>query len=204
MNRHERYVEKNKHPCADCPARVCKGSVRCKRCSRLLKSRQLHEKPLRFRHGYAKRDAAGRLRPEYYIWMSMKARCMNPKAQEYENYGGRGITVCARWLGKLGFDNFLADMGDRPAGKMPSGRTLYTIDRKNNNGPYSPQNCCWATYAEQGNRRTTSRLLTHGGRTMTMSEWAREIGVDVRVIHNRLGRAGWTVERALTPIQGAS
>ena len=92
------------------------------------------------RHGHARVG----LSPTYRSWMSMKTRCLNPTPKYFQRYGGRGITVCLRWMD---FKNFLADMGERPEGT--------TLDRyPNNNGNYEPGNCRWATKSEQnGNRR---------------------------------------------------
>jgi hypothetical protein len=79
----------------------------------------------------------------YQSWKGMKARCFNPRDRAYPDYGGRGITVCERWLI---FENFYADMGERPPGM--------SLDRINNDGNYEPGNCRWATVAEQlANRR---------------------------------------------------
>ena len=93
--------------------------------------------------------------PTYKSWQSMLRRCYRPSVKHYAYYGGRGITVCDRW--KTSFENFLADMGERPVGTHSSGRSLYSIDRKDNDGNYEPGNCRWATSKEQMNNRRNSR-----------------------------------------------
>jgi hypothetical protein len=83
--------------------------------------------------------------PTYWAWSAMVARCTNPKNPRYRNYGGRGIKVCKQWRS---FSSFLADMGPRPNGKRGS-RSLYSLDRKDNDGDYEPSNCRWATVEQQ-------------------------------------------------------
>jgi hypothetical protein len=80
--------------------------------------------------------------PTYNAWRCMKERCFYDKHRWYKRYGGRGITVCDRWLGKDGFKNFLADMKERPS-------KAHTVDREDSNGNYEPTNCKWATKKEQ-------------------------------------------------------
>lgn len=95
-----------------------------------------------YKHGHATKY--GPLSPTYKKWIAMKDRCYNPSSTSYEYYGGRGIKVCERW--KDSFENFLADMGHVPEG--------LTLERKNSDKDYSPDNCCWATREEQIQNRT--------------------------------------------------
>lgn len=125
---------------------------------------------------------------EYRIWTGMKNRCQNPNEPAYNDYGGRGIRVCERWQH---FESFFADMGARPSRK-------HTLDRTNNDGDYTPENCRWASKGEQANNRRSSRLVTHSGVTHTVAEWARIANMDYFLLTRRLFRQGWTVERALT------
>lgn len=124
---------------------------------------------------------------EYAIWRSMKARCYNPKHIAFFNYGGRGIRVCARWLNS--FENFLADMGERPKG--------FSINRKDNDGNYEPLNCEWASMKQQQNNRRGNRRLQFNGKNQTVGEWAKELGIKHSTISKRIAR-GLTVEKCLT------
>jgi hypothetical protein len=117
------------------------------------------------------------------IWVGMRARCRDVGNK---HYGGRGIRVDPRWES---FEVFLADMGERPPGMQ--------IDRIDNDGPYAPGNCRWATCKENQNNRRTNRAITFDDRTQTVSQWADEIGLSRGVLDQRFA-AGWSVERALT------
>jgi hypothetical protein len=101
--------------------------------------------------------------PEYTVLQNMKQRCYYPRANGYKYYGGKGVTVCDRWLGKNGFQNFLEDVGPRPSEK-------HTIDRIDVNGNYEPGNVRWATWNEQNVNRSNN-LETPGVRR-TNDGWA--------------------------------
>lgn len=104
---------------------------------------------------------------EYSTWAGMRQRCNNPKASGFAYYGGRGIRVCARWES---FAAFLSDMGPAPSAE-------HEIERNDGTKWYEPGNCYWATPQEQARSRCTSIRLEHAGRTLSLTEWARELGV---------------------------
>lgn len=128
--------------------------------------------------------------PTLRTYADMIKRCSNPKCSSFARYGGRGITVCDRWLGEDGFNNFLSDMGERPNGT--------TIDRINNELGYFPENCRWATPREQSRNVSTNHPVTAFGRTMLLCDWAEELGIPYKTLHNRISTYRWDVERALT------
>jgi len=128
--------------------------------------------------------------PLYWVYRGMRDRCSNPKHKSYATYGGRGIRVCARWLGREGYTNFLADMGRPP---FPGA----TIDRKRNNGPYSPGNCQWTSRATQNRNRSGMRWITANGETLCMADWAKRLGMVPAGVLRRLN-AGWDPVVAVT------
>jgi hypothetical protein len=136
-----------------------------------------------YRHGHC---PAGKQSGTYKSWLAMKARCA-PGHQQYKDYGGRGITICKRWLK---FENFLADMGERPAGM--------SLDRKNNDGPYTKRNCKWSTRSEQARNSSVTKYLTRSdGVTLSMEDWSRKLGLARYGLYDRL-QAGWPLEKALS------
>lgn len=140
--------------------------------------------PLHQTHG---QSAKGKRTRAYNTWHGMLQRCRNKNSYMYRHYGGRGISVCQRWLT---FSNFFADMGQPPT-------TQHTLDRINNDGNYEPSNCRWATRKEQSNNTRYNVRLEFMGKIRTITEWANELGIKQNTINYRL-RRGWTVERALT------
>jgi hypothetical protein len=124
--------------------------------------------------------------PIYRVWASMLQRCTNPKNSRYADYGGRGITVCERWLK---FEHFLADMGPRPDGM--------TLERERGNEGYEPGNCVWTTYLRQANNTRRNSVLEYEGRRQTVSEWATEFGLPYNTLFSRVYRLKWPIEKAL-------
>ncbi len=116
------------------------------------------------KHGHASGNV---ITGTYTTWRNMKARCANPKDRRFKDYGGRGISVCDRWLES--FENFLADMGERPDG--------LTLERVDNDGNYEPGNCKWATRKEQNNNSRNIVRVPYGQKGMSMAEFARMHGI---------------------------
>lgn len=136
-------------------------------------------------HGATRGRAVPR---EYEAWKAMKRRCYGAGTINYHDYGGRGIRVCDRWLHD--FAAFLADVGPKPS-------KAHSLDRINNNGNYEPANCRWATRSEQRrNTRQGLHLVTLGGETRPIVDWAAVSGVPEESISARL-RNGWDAQRAI-------
>lgn len=123
----------------------------------------------------------------YRVWRVMIDRCHNAKSRTFSGYGGRGIYVCDRW--RTSFEVFVADMGVPPIG--------FTIERVNNDGPYSPQNCRWATTREQQQNKRSTICVTLNGRTLSFPDMARRYRLDATLVRSRLLR-GWSLEDAFT------
>jgi hypothetical protein len=124
--------------------------------------------------------------PTYNAWSHMIARCSNPNTQQYERWGGRGITVCEEWKS---FEAFYKDMGD-----MPKGRSLERID---NDGHYCKENCRWATRSEQNRNRSKSPKYEWNGEMRSLADLAEMHGMKWRRVYERM-RKGWSLKDALT------
>lgn len=127
-----------------------------------------------YKHGHARQGKTSR---EYRAWHMMLQRCTNKNAPNYPDYGGRGVVVCQRWRH---FQNFLADMGERPPGT--------SLDRKNNDGNYEPGNCRWATPIEQHNNMRNNVWITIAGITKSAAQWSRDLGCDWHTVQRRARR----------------
>lgn len=125
---------------------------------------------------------------EYRAWQSMFTRTstLASDTNNIRNYSMRGIGICSRWNS---FENFYEDMGDRPSGR-------HSIDRIDNNGEYSPDNCRWATPTQQMNNTRQNVRIELDGITMTLKQWADHLGVSYRLVYCRF-RRGWTAKDAL-------
>ncbi len=141
------------------------------------------------KHGHWKGNISSRT---HEAWRSMKKRCSVSGNASFQTHGARGITVCDRW--KNSFENFLADMGECPPG--------LTLDRyPDNDGPYEPENCRWATWKDQARNRRNNHFVEFDGLNLTIGEWSERTGFSDSVIHARLDR-GWTIREALTTTPG--
>lgn len=132
------------------------------------------------RHGMTKTS-------EYMTWRGIVQRCDNPNSPNFKHYGARGIEVCERWKN---FEHFLEDMGLRPSPE-------HSIERIDNDGPYSPTNCKWGTDSEQANNTRQNVRITFNGRTLTIAQWAVELKLPHTMLRQRVD-SGWPVERVFS------
>lgn len=138
---------------------------------------------MNFKHGHA---IGSKRSKELNTWQDMIKRCTNKNRAFYERYGGRGIYVCNEWLD---FKNFLRDMGQCPEG--------YTLERINNDGPYSKENCKWATKKEQARNRCSNRIIEANGERKTLAEWCEIANLPYARVKARIDKLGWSAESAL-------
>jgi len=136
------------------------------------------------KHGQAQN---GKRTGIYMSWVNMIQRCTNPNSTHYEDYGGRGIKVCKRWMKP---ENFIKDMID-------NWKPGLTIERKNKNGNYCKKNCKWATRKEQARNTHRNHLITCFGKAQCIAAWSEETGISWYVIRWRITH-GWLPEKALT------
>ena len=130
---------------------------------------------------------------EYNIWKAMNQRCNNPNDKNYRRYGGRGIKVCKQWGGQGGFMKFIEDMGPRPDPK-------YSIDRIDNDGPYSPQNCRWTDrHIQRANQQRVKKYVLYGeeGSMLELYKKYNPYNLSFNGVENRVKKMGWSIEKAL-------
>lgn len=124
------------------------------------------------------------------IWSGMKNRCQNPNNHAYKDYGGRGIVVCKEWSDDFNrFKEWATDSGYREG---------LTIERIDFDKGYCPDNCTWITKSEQAQNRRRCIFVTIDGKTMNLQQWCDELGIDYKLVHNRIHKLGWEPVKALT------
>jgi len=126
-------------------------------------------------HGHTPR---GNINKTYSVYRDMRTRCENKKYKQFYLYGGRGIEVCHKW--KQGYEFFLKDMGEKPYGM--------SIERKNVNENYSPENCIWATDETQANNKRNSVKIEYCGKIQTVAQWSRELNIKAGAIYFRISK----------------
>lgn len=155
---------------------------RTKSCGCLKRERTIERN---FKHGACQNGETTRL---YITWRNMRRRCQDPEEKNYENYGGRGISVCEKWQDFRNFQKWAKNNGYKED---------LEIDRIDNDGDYCPENCRWVTHQKQSNNKRTNRLIEFNGRVKTLAQWARELDIKYISLYMRLKR-GWSVEKAFT------
>lgn len=128
----------------------------------------------------------------YKIWQGMLKRCNNEKSAMYKHYGKRGIKVCDEWCGFEKFRDWAIHNGYSES---------LTLDRIDNDGGYSPDNCRWVDMKTQERNTSRNRYITFRGETLCLMEWAEKLNINYRTLQDRICVRGWSIERAfLTPV----
>lgn len=126
--------------------------------------------------------------PEYKPWTTMKYRCDNPNNSSYHKYGARGIKVCKRWRD---FAFFMKDMGSKPTSE-------HSIERIDNEGDYTPENCRWALPYEQARNTRQNRWITYNGKTLCLTDWSKKFGIKYQTLSHRLNNPKMSIHDAFT------
>ena len=130
-----------------------------------------------------------------WVWVAMRKRCSNPRDRDFQNYGARGISVCAEWSSFAEFVRWAESSGYRPG---------VTIERMDVNGNYEPANCIWIPNPMQARNRRNTHLFTHGGVTLDIRAWSERSGVPYYVLRGRLVNCKWDIARAISePVRRA-
>lgn len=165
----------------DCGNRVVRSTARLtagsKSCGCLRK----------IKHGAS---CGGKVSTEYATWSGIRQRCLNPKNDNFHNYGGRGIKMCDRW--RDSFSDFLLDMGAKPSPR-------HSIERIDNNGDYCKENCRWATHPEQCRNKRINRFIEYNGVRYILSDLAKLLGIKRRTLAGRVYR-GLSIDEIIKPI----
>lgn len=133
----------------------------------------------------------------YGIYRGIKIRCYDPNHQDYQRYGQRGIAMCEEWKNDFQAFRDWAYANGYNEEVLPNGRVKWTIDRIDNNGNYCPENCRWITLQEQACNRSSNYRIEYKGKTQTIAEWAKELGMPYITLHDRLLRNNCDLEKAL-------
>lgn len=143
----------------------------------------LHKPAYNRRHNMARTSL-------YNKWNGIKNRCCNPNSAAYKNYGGRGIKMCDEWRNAP--DRFF------DWSKQSGYNDNLSIERIDVNGDYTPENCTWIPKPDQAKNRRSNYSITYNGKTQNLQQWCDELGLDYKLIHNRLSKLKWSFERAIT------
>ena len=129
----------------------------------------------------------------YDVWRMMKIRCYDASSPHYNNYGGRGITICEEWLGESGYENF------RNWAESHGYKDGLTLDRTDNNKGYEPNNCSWQTREHQSNNKRNNRFLEMNGETKTLAMWCKQYGAEYSRTRYRINHGYSLYEALVTP-----